>query len=184
MPPLGVRQSAKPPSLERRLWGGLLAVAGAATGLAVLVYVIGAATLWLALRNTGYSADIGIAHQPRTQIVALGLHGIVFVFALTLGLTLLGLVVMRSPLRRASWPARLLAFVTATVVAALAVWYPVWPGSRADSRTMLALIAAILAVFALGSIADRSRNARLVLVGVVSIVVVVGASFATWKWLA
>ena len=40
-------------SPARRLWVAAAAVAAATTGLALLVYLIGAATLWLALRNTG-----------------------------------------------------------------------------------------------------------------------------------
>jgi ABC-type uncharacterized transport system permease subunit len=56
--------------LARRVWGGLLAVAGVVAGLAAIVYVIGAATLWLALRNSGYSPDIGIEHEPRSQVIA------------------------------------------------------------------------------------------------------------------
>jgi hypothetical protein len=75
-------------SPARRLWGAVAAVAAAATGLALLVYLIGAATLWLALRNTGYSPDIGIQHQPRSQVIALGLRGLVFVGFLAIVLVL------------------------------------------------------------------------------------------------
>jgi hypothetical protein len=61
----------------------LIAVAGAATGVGLLMYVVGATTLWLALRSRGYSSDIAIAHEPRSLLIGLGLRGIVFVSVLS-----------------------------------------------------------------------------------------------------
>jgi hypothetical protein len=80
----GSPSSEESPSPAKRMWGALLAVAGAAVGLAAVVYLIGAATLWLALRDRGYSPDVGIEHQPRSQVMGLGFRGIIFVGALTL----------------------------------------------------------------------------------------------------
>lgn len=83
-------------SLEQRVWGGVLAFAGAAAGLAGIVYLIGAATLWLGLRDRGYSPDAGIEHQSKSQLIGLGLRGLLLVAGLTL---LLALVVFAFNLR-------------------------------------------------------------------------------------
>lgn len=83
--------------LARAFWGGLLAVAGAVAALAGLVYFIGAATLWLALRNRGYSADVAIEHQPRSQIIGLGLRGVGFVLLVAVVVVIARVVVLRLP---------------------------------------------------------------------------------------
>jgi hypothetical protein len=66
------------------VWNTLLTVVGAVTGVAALVYFLGAASLWLALRGSSYSSDIGIEHEPRSLLIGLGLRGIFFVGLLSL----------------------------------------------------------------------------------------------------
>ena len=83
--------------LARTSWEGLLAVAGAIAALAGLVYFLGALTFWLALRTRGYSADIGIEHQPRSQLIGLGLRGVGFVVWVAVLLVIARMVVIRIP---------------------------------------------------------------------------------------
>jgi hypothetical protein len=87
-------QETKP---ERPIWGTLLAIAGAATGVAAFVYFLGAASLWLALKSRGYAADIGIAHEPRGVLIGLGLRGILFIGLLSVILGSAAAVVLLRP---------------------------------------------------------------------------------------
>jgi hypothetical protein len=85
-------------SLAKSVGGAALAVVGAAAGLAAVVYFIGATTLWLALRSTDYSPDAAIEHQSRSQIIAVGLRGILVVLGIALILALVPIT--REILRR------------------------------------------------------------------------------------
>jgi hypothetical protein len=63
-------------SSTEKIWSGALAVAGAAVGLAAIIYFLGAASLWLALRGRGFPEDVAIEHEPRSQLIAIGVRGI------------------------------------------------------------------------------------------------------------
>lgn len=60
-------------------WQFILTAAGAATGLAALVYVIGAAVIWLRAKLIGLPTGIAIAHLSRSAVIASGLLGVVVV---------------------------------------------------------------------------------------------------------
>jgi hypothetical protein len=63
-----------------KLWlEGVVGVAGALGGLAGMVYVIGAATVWLRYRLIGLPSDVIVLHEPRATVVALGMRGLVAV---------------------------------------------------------------------------------------------------------
>ena len=83
------------PSVGRSVWTGLLAAAGAVATLAGLLYFVGAVSLWIALRNRGYSPDVAIAHQPRTQLIAIGIRGGIVVVAIGVALLAVSLSVAR-----------------------------------------------------------------------------------------
>ena len=59
----------------RDVWTALLAAAGAVATLAGLMYFVGAVSLWIALRNRGYPAEFAIEHQPRGQLIGIGIRG-------------------------------------------------------------------------------------------------------------
>jgi hypothetical protein len=65
----------------------IIQVAGALSTLAGLVYVLGAAALWLRAWLVGLPADVAIDHEPRSVVVALGIRGVLFVAAYFVGLT-------------------------------------------------------------------------------------------------
>jgi hypothetical protein len=123
--------STKSTGTGRQFWSALLAAAGAVAGFAGLAYFIGAATLWLALRSSGYSADVAIEHQPRTQVIGLGIRGALTVAAITSVLALVGAVLSRIRCLR-------------------------WWAKRAPAAPIVFPLAAV----------------------------VLGASFASWRWLA
>jgi hypothetical protein len=85
------------PSELARLWSAVAAVAAAIAGLGALVYFVGAATLWLALRNSGYGADSAIAHQSRSLMITLGLRGLFFVAVLTMVVALAAALIVHTP---------------------------------------------------------------------------------------
>ena len=64
---------------KARPWEFVLQLAGALGGLAGLVYVIGATTIWFRAKLVGLPADIAIEHESRSSVIAVGLRGIVFV---------------------------------------------------------------------------------------------------------
>jgi hypothetical protein len=114
--------------LAATLWRGVLAVAAAAAGLAAIAYGVGAATLWIELHGRGYSPDAGIAHQPRSETIVLGLRGALAVGALTLAAAALAWlvgVIVRSKRtivagrRRWHWALVLVALLAI----ALAAWF-------------------------------------------------------------
>jgi hypothetical protein len=72
-------------------WAFVLQVAGSAAALGALLYGTGAATTWIRLKQSGYPADIAVEHQPRSEMIAVGVRG----FALVLGVALaVGLVIL------------------------------------------------------------------------------------------
>ncbi len=64
---------------KARPWEFVLQLAGALGGLAGLVYVIGASTIWFRAKLVGLPADIAIEHESRSSVIAVGLRGIVYV---------------------------------------------------------------------------------------------------------
>ena len=82
-------------------WNNFIALAGAAAGLAAVVYFVGAVTLWARFRTAALPADIAIEHYPRTQVAAIGVRGIAVVAGLiVLAVGLLYLVLLLVGLRR------------------------------------------------------------------------------------
>ena len=81
--------------VARRVWAALLAGAGAVATLAGFLYFVGALSLWIALRFRDYSADVVIQHQPREQLIGIGLRGAIFLTALAGTLLLLSVLSMR-----------------------------------------------------------------------------------------
>jgi hypothetical protein len=150
-----------------KIWSGALAVAGAAVGLAAIIYFLGAASMWLALRGRGYSPDAAIEHQPRSQLIAIGMRGIVAVaiivllaaaFAMLLGrilpVNVLGAVVMGViAIFVASWISwRLVALAFAASMALLVSaldWKPdMRTAGKAPLRWLVLLVAAVLTALA------------------------------------
>ena len=60
-------------------WELVLQIAGALSGLAGLVYVIGAATMWAQALSVKLPADIATTHETRSSVIALGVKGLVLV---------------------------------------------------------------------------------------------------------
>jgi hypothetical protein len=59
-----------------------LAIAGAVAGIAVMLYFVGAVTIWARLRAAGLPADIATEHYPRAEVIALGVRGVIAIVAL------------------------------------------------------------------------------------------------------
>jgi hypothetical protein len=95
-PSVGRRAPDDAQQVARGTWSALLAVAGAVATLTGLVYFVGALSLWIALRHRGYSADVVIRHQPREQLIAIGLRGALLLTAIAVALALVSLMSMRS----------------------------------------------------------------------------------------
>lgn len=85
-----------PPDTDgpRRAWNGVIAIAGAVAGLAVLLYLVGAVTMWARFRAGNLPADIAIDHYPQRQLVALGLRGVFFVAVVIVGFLALAYIVL------------------------------------------------------------------------------------------
>lgn len=164
--PNDAQSQARSPGTQR-IWSGVLAVAGAAVGLAAIIYFLGAASMWLALRGRGFSADVAIEHQPRSQLIAIGMRGIVAVavivllaaaFASLLGrilpVNVPGAVVMGViAIFVASWLSwRLVAVAFAAAVALLVSaldWKPdMRTTGKAPLRWLVLLVAAVLTALA------------------------------------
>ncbi len=150
-----------------KIWSGALAVAGAGVGLAAIIYFLGAASMWLALRGRGFSPDVAIEHQPRSQLIAIGVRGIfavavIVLFAAALGflfrrylpVSLRGSVVIGAiAIFVASWLGwRWLALAFAGTIALLINaldWKPeLRPMGKAPFRWLLLLVAAVLTALA------------------------------------
>jgi hypothetical protein len=111
-----------------RAWSGVLAVAGAAAGIAAFVYFVGAVTVWVRLKAAQLPADLAIAHWGRSELIAVGVRGTLLV-ALAVALGYFVLVVPRRTLAGGlahvgpwwRWAALLAAVVT-TVALAFTTW--------------------------------------------------------------
>lgn len=149
-PPPSSTTSGPPPSLEGKLWTGLLGIAGAVVGLAALVYLIGAATLWLGLKSRGYSPDVGIEHQPRSQLIGLGLRGILIVAGIAALTLLAGFVGSLLHVRKR------ITFEVASVASAAALFVASW----FSWRWIALAIAASTLVFLIAIHRLRPRSRR------------------------
>jgi hypothetical protein len=69
------------PDLPDPGWIILGRVIGGITGIAAIIYFVGAATMWLRLDLHGFNPEIGLAHMPNMQLAILGLRGLVLVAA-------------------------------------------------------------------------------------------------------
>jgi hypothetical protein len=76
-------------------WGWVLQVAGAVTGLAVIVYVVGAVTMWVRLWHGGFRPTRGIEHLSRPYLIALGLRGVLWVTLFAAAIVVLALCVRK-----------------------------------------------------------------------------------------
>lgn len=111
-----------------RAWGGVLAIAGAAAGLAAFVYFVGAVTVWVRLKAAQIPADVAIAHWGRSELIAVGVRGTLLVAAAVA----VGYFVLVIPRRRlARWLTRVdpwwrwaafLAAIGATIGLAFTTW--------------------------------------------------------------
>ncbi len=80
---------------KARPWEFVLQLAGAVGGLASLVYVIGATTIWFRAKLVGLPADIAIEHESRSSVIAVGLRGILYVVLPYALVAALGAVALR-----------------------------------------------------------------------------------------
>jgi Na+-transporting methylmalonyl-CoA/oxaloacetate decarboxylase gamma subunit len=64
------------------MWDRALALVGAVAGIAALLYAVGVSTLWLRYEVAGYPAGAAIEHEPRIEMIALGIRGVGVVLAL------------------------------------------------------------------------------------------------------
>jgi hypothetical protein len=150
-----------------KIWSGALAVAGAAVGLAAIIYFLGAASMWLALRGRGFSPDVAIEHQPRSQLIAIGMRGIFAVavivvlavvlemlFRRVLHVNLLGAVLIGSIAIFVAawlnwrWLALAFAVAVALLVSALDWKADMRTMGKAPLRWLLLLVAAVLTALA------------------------------------
>jgi hypothetical protein len=97
-------------------WEGVLKIAGAVAGLAVLLYFVGAVTLWARFKAAGLPADKAVEHQPHAELIAVGVRGVAVVAAVLLILLVLTygvLLISAWAQRRADPPANLGPFAQA-----------------------------------------------------------------------
>jgi len=82
-------------------------LAGAAAGLAALVYFVGATTTWIRLKAAQLPADVVIAHSDRTQLIAAGVRAILALAFITAALAVAVYLLAPLALRRRGGDARL-----------------------------------------------------------------------------
>jgi hypothetical protein len=84
-------------------WVRLLEIAGATAGLAALIYVVGAVTMWVRLNSldTLLQPDTALEHMSQRRLIALGLRGL-FVVALFVALIALVTLAARR-IREKQW---------------------------------------------------------------------------------
>jgi hypothetical protein len=161
------QQSTGQPSALAQTWSGAIQIAGAIAGLGVLVYLVGAATVWLRFEAAGLPADIAVEHQGRGELIALGIRGVAIVLVLVVSFGALFYFLVALPLtdyllRRAKKKAPSAAD----------------PGAQGDSesfgRTLIVDVAAPK-VRAWPALVFR-------ILGGVGVLVIVAVSFTTWQW--
>ena len=142
----GRKHAAKPDSAPssapsvgtEKIWSGALAVAGAAVGLAAIIYFLGAASMWLALRGRGFSPDVAIEHQPRSQLIALGVRGVfavAIIVVLAAGIAILFRRLLPKPLKQ---------LPSAVVIGLIAVFIASWFGWRWFALAFAAAVALLV----------------------------------------
>lgn len=77
-----------------RVWDGVIAVAGATVGLATIIYFVGAVTVWVRLTSARVPPDVAIAHQSRSELISLGVRGVLAVTATILVLALVAYLII------------------------------------------------------------------------------------------
>jgi hypothetical protein len=130
---------------QKQLWDRLIELAGATTGLAALLYLVGAMTIWVRANSAGYSADTAIEHVSSARLVSLGLRGLLIVMLVAAIPTLatIGFLRLKEPLRERV-PERLrrtgssLAVAGGVVVASLALTWVNWQASAVVGIAALA----------------------------------------------
>lgn len=65
----------------KRAWNGVIAIAGAVAGLTVLVYLVGAVTMWARFKATRLPPDLAVDHQSQAAVIGLGLRGVMTIAA-------------------------------------------------------------------------------------------------------
>ena len=100
-------QPASENNAPGKAWDRLIDILGVTTGIAALIYLVGATTVWLRLSTTGYPTDLAIERYSSTHLLGIGLRGVLTVAGLVLlpGLAALTYVSVRSWVRR-RWPKR------------------------------------------------------------------------------
>lgn len=73
------RREGPAESSAARAWAGVIAVTGALAGLGALVYFVGAVTMWVQLRSAQLPADVAITHGQRSELIGLGIRGLLIV---------------------------------------------------------------------------------------------------------
>lgn len=154
----GSKGGSEEPSGGKLLWSAALQIAGATAGLAALIYLGGAMTMWLRLELAGYPGDLGVQHQPRAKLAAIGLRGVLAVVAVLVALAIAFLVatlVYRfltrrySRLRRIARPLTITLGATAFVVSFFLSW-------RSFGLVVLLLTGLVIAAYL-----DRLRASAL-----------------------
>jgi hypothetical protein len=160
--------------------------------LAAIVYFAGAIALWLRLHKAGYPADLALEHQTRSEVVAVGLRGLLIITGLFAALAACWGLANFLANRLAGWidarPARrehahrLKRQYLKVVRAGLRVVGPVallLLLKDVDQRYVgIAMIAIGVAAFATTLMAT-GRGSPIRLVGLV--VAVIGASLVSWR---
>jgi hypothetical protein len=181
-----------------RPWEVVLQVAGALGGLAGLVYTIGATTIWLRARLVGLPADVAVEHEPRSSVIALGLRGIVLVAVAYVGVAVLaaaligvGLFIREAACRLRSLSTIastteqrvLLESVSAARSRAVLIGYGRW--NLQVTRLMIDAATGATARFT-DTVRYRAKklSPHPVRIAGVDLVLVVGASFWSWRALA
>lgn len=70
------RRVTRPKPEGRPAWQALVALAGAATAIAIFVYLIGGAIVWARLHTLGLPANQGVAPLPRELLVVVGVRAL------------------------------------------------------------------------------------------------------------
>jgi hypothetical protein len=87
-----VARSTDSGSKDAGVWGHLLEIAGAAIGLAAVISLLGAASVWMRVAGSGYSAEEAVAHEPRSVLIGSGLRGLLALGCLALVAVVAGLL--------------------------------------------------------------------------------------------